>query len=97
MSAWAISWVPGVFAKNFGLVPLAAEPLLVQAGVKYMINAGPVGQPRDRDPRACYVIYDLERRFVFFRRVGYDMETTQKTILDSGLPSMSADLLADGR
>jgi diadenosine tetraphosphatase ApaH/serine/threonine PP2A family protein phosphatase len=56
-----------------------------------------VGQPRDRDPRACYVIYDLERRFVFFRRVGYDMETAQKTILDSGLPSMSADRLADGR
>lgn len=89
--------VPGAFARNVDIVQLAAEPLLLQAGVKYMINAGSVGQPRDRDPRACYVIYDLERRFVIFRRVGYDMETTQKTILDSGLPSMSADRLADGR
>lgn len=89
--------VPGAFAKNGSLLQLPAEPLLLQAGVKYLINAGSVGQPRDGDPRACYVIYDLERRFVFFRRVGYDMETTQKTILDIGLPSMSADRLADGR
>lgn len=89
--------VPGVFAKNVGLVQLAADPLLLQAGVKYLINAGSVGQPRDRDPRACYVIYDLERRFVFFRRVRYDMDATRKTILDSGLPPMSAERLADGR
>ena len=89
--------VPGVFAKNSSLVQLPAEPLLLEAGVKYLINAGSVGQPRDGDPRACYVIFDLERRFVFFRRVGYDMETTRRTILDSGLPPIDAERLADGR
>lgn len=89
--------VPGAIAKNCSIEQLAAKPLLLQDGVKYMINAGSVGQPRDRDSRACYVIYDLERRFVFFRRVDYDMDTARKAILDSGLPPMSAERLADGR
>ncbi|MBW2984940.1 metallophosphatase family protein [Candidatus Woesearchaeota archaeon] len=38
------------------------------------VNVGSVGQPRDRDNRACYVIYDTETRELTFRRVGYNIE-----------------------
>lgn len=43
---------------------------------KYIINVGSVGQPRDGDPRACYLLYDESRRAVEWRRIPYDIETT---------------------
>jgi diadenosine tetraphosphatase ApaH/serine/threonine PP2A family protein phosphatase len=63
----------------------------------YLLNPGSVGQPRDRDPRAAYAIYDPERHVVEFRRVAYDVETASKKILDAGLPSTLASRLHDGR
>jgi diadenosine tetraphosphatase ApaH/serine/threonine PP2A family protein phosphatase len=49
-------------------------------GRKTIINIGSVGQPRDHDPRACYVIFDPEKRTVRWRRVEYDFEKTAKKI-----------------
>jgi predicted phosphodiesterase len=54
----------------------------------YMINPGSVGQPRDGDPRAAYVIYEKERRLVRFRRVEYSIETTCQKIRLAGLPDV---------
>ncbi len=51
---------------------------------RYIINAGSVGQPRDRDPRACYAIISDEK--VELRRVKYDVETTQRKMHNAGLP-----------
>ncbi|EMI21295.1 metallophosphoesterase [Rhodopirellula maiorica SM1] len=45
---------------------------------RLMINVGSVGQPRDGDPRSCYVVYD--EQVVEFRRVEYDIEETVKEI-----------------
>jgi diadenosine tetraphosphatase ApaH/serine/threonine PP2A family protein phosphatase len=45
---------------------------------KFMVNVGSVGQPRDGDPRACYVI--LENRSLTYRRVKYDVERTARKI-----------------
>ena len=45
---------------------------------KVMINVGSVGQPRDGDPRACYVLLDDNE--VRFRRVDYDVESTMKKL-----------------
>lgn len=63
----------------------------------YIINPGGVGQPRDGNPDAAYAILDLEARTVTFRRVAYDIEDTQKRILDAGLQRHLADRLAMGR
>ncbi len=63
---------------------------------RYLINCGAVGQPRDGDPRASYVIYDLNEKSIEFRRVDYDIESAQKKIRDAGLPSVLADRLAKG-
>jgi diadenosine tetraphosphatase ApaH/serine/threonine PP2A family protein phosphatase len=70
---------------------------MIEDGSKYFINVGSVGQPRDGDWRACYAIYDLDHRMIVFRRVEYDIETTQRKILEAKLPSMLAERLADGR
>ncbi|MCB1195732.1 metallophosphoesterase family protein [bacterium] len=64
---------------------------------KTIINVGSVGQPRDGDPRASYVIYDSELRLVTFERIEYDIATAQKKIVKSGLPKILATRLQLGK
>ncbi len=61
-----------------------------------IINPGGVGQPRDGDPRAAFMIYDTERGFTFYR-IPYDFEKTQEKIMKAGLPQYLATRLAYGR
>ena len=61
-----------------------------------IINPGGVGQPRDGDPRAAFMIYDTERGFEFYR-VPYNLEKTQEKIINAGLPQFLAVRLAYGR
>lgn len=63
----------------------------------YLINVGSVGQPRDRDPRAAYALYDPAEPRVVLRRVGYDVAKAQRKIREASLPVLLADRLADGR
>ena len=66
-------------------------------GCRYIVNVGSVGQPRDRDPRSAYCVYDDEKRSVEIKRVPYDLESAQRKIRDAGLPEMLAERLAYGR
>ncbi len=61
-----------------------------------IFNPGSVGQPRDRDPRAAYAIYDVEKQTWEPRRVEYDILAVQKRIRDAGLPDKHAARLAEG-
>jgi len=61
-----------------------------------IINPGGVGQPRDGDPRAAFMIYDTEHGFTFYR-VAYPFEKTQEKIIKAGLPQYLATRLAYGR
>jgi len=70
--------------------------LELERGRRYLINVGSVGQPRDRDPRAAYAIWDAERGTVAVRRVVYDIATAREKILAGGLPRFLADRLAWG-
>ncbi len=71
-----------------------------QKGVKldkscrYIINAGSVGQPRDGDPRACYLLLSDEE--ALFVRVPYDIRTTQEKMSVAGLPLPLIERLARG-
>ena len=65
-------------------------------GRRYIINVGSVGQPRDRDPRAAYVLWDEDERSVTLRRVTYDHKAAAAKILRAGLPRALADRLAHG-
>lgn len=89
--------VPKVYVKTDRVREEAPEMVKIQAGAKYFINVGSVGQPRDGDWRACYAIMDMEEQTVYFRRVEYDLAKAQQKILKAGLPEMLAERLADGR
>ena len=61
-----------------------------------MLNPGSVGQPRDGDPRAAWLLLDQAAGRVEFRREDYDVEATQREIRDAGLPAVLGERLAAG-
>ncbi len=63
---------------------------------RYLINPGSVGQPRDGDPRASFLVYDADDHRVTFNRVEYDIRACQDKIIRAGLPSQLAERLASG-
>ena len=63
---------------------------------RYLINPGAVGQPRDRDARASYAMYDSGMRRFTLYRVPYNVDAARKRILGAGLPAILADRLARG-
>jgi diadenosine tetraphosphatase ApaH/serine/threonine PP2A family protein phosphatase len=63
---------------------------------KMILNPGSVGQPRDRDPRAAYAIYDTEARTWTSRRVAYNIPEVQDRIRAAGLPEKHAIRIAEG-
>jgi predicted phosphodiesterase len=68
----------------------------LEPGTRYMLNPGSVGQPRDRDPRAAYMIYDSDAQKVLLRRLEYPIEEAQDRIRAAGLPEVLADRLSVG-
>ncbi|HPO91003.1 MAG TPA: metallophosphoesterase family protein, partial [Victivallales bacterium] len=63
---------------------------------KVIINPGSVGQPRDLDPRASSVIFDLKRNCISVIRAEYDIAKAQKDIIKAGLPKNLASRLSAG-
>lgn len=89
--------VPGIFTENFQFYsPEDINYEYKLDGRKTLCNVGAVGQPRDGDWRACYVILDGD--VIRFRRVEYDVETTIKKIYAvPDLENFLGDRLRDGR
>ncbi|HVN62967.1 MAG TPA: metallophosphoesterase family protein [Gaiellaceae bacterium] len=63
---------------------------------RWLLNPGSVGQPRDGDPRAAWLLVDFGARRATFERVEYDIAATQVEILEAGLPELLALRLASG-
>ena len=78
---------------NLG-TPTLDYPLEMQP--RMILNPGSVGQPRDRDPRAAYAIYDTEARTWEPHRVQYNIAEVQQHIREAGLPEKHALRLAEG-
>jgi diadenosine tetraphosphatase ApaH/serine/threonine PP2A family protein phosphatase len=72
------------------------EEAILKEGVRYIINVGSVGQPRDGNPRAAYGLYDEACRKYLLKRVSYDVQTAQKKIIRAGLPPYLARRLSFG-
>jgi len=89
--------VPGIFTEDFRFFsPEEVDYRFRLNEGKTMINVGSVGQPRDGDPRACYVV--LEDDLVRFRRVEYPVEETIEKIYEvPELDNFLGDRLRDGR
>jgi predicted phosphodiesterase len=76
-----------------GLAPAGTQ---VTLGGRWLLNPGSVGQPRDGDPRAAWLLLDLDRRAAVFHRVPYPVERTQEEMRASGLPETLASRLQRG-
>ena len=61
-----------------------------------IVNPGSVGQPRDRDPRAAYAIYDTESHAWNYRRIPYDIQAVQGRMVAAGLPERHIQRLTSG-
>jgi diadenosine tetraphosphatase ApaH/serine/threonine PP2A family protein phosphatase len=89
--------IPGVFTTSGDFVtPEDCNYVYRLTGQKVMVNVGSVGQPRDNDRRACYVLWDDNQ--VTFRRIDYDCQKTRDKI--HGIPdldNMLGDRLLSGR
>lgn len=71
--------------------------LNIENGYRYLINVGSVGQPRNRDPRASFAVFDSDAKIVTRYRIPYDLRTTQEKILQAGLPEHLANRLENGK
>ena len=68
----------------------------LQPGVRYLVNVGSVGQPRDHDAQAAYAVYDTDARRLELTRVPYPIARAQEKIRAAGLPDRCADRLGRG-
>jgi predicted phosphodiesterase len=90
---------PIVFTHLTGRPVRTIEPraeLITAPGRRYLVNPGSVGQPRNRDPRSQYAIYDVDAGLVTFRKVSYDISAAQERILQAQLPPALAARLSQG-
>ena len=75
----------------------AGTALAITEGLRLLVNPGSVGQPRDRDPRAAFAMYDVDNHSILFRRVPYDIAGAQQAIRAAKLPERLAERLGSGR
>lgn len=89
--------VPVAYAKNGEVETLVAgQTLTLEKGKSYLVNPGSIGQPRDRDPRASFLVYDDRKSQIKFYRADYDINATARKIMEAGLPERLAERLKLG-
>lgn len=76
---------------------LAEETFLLSSEDRYIVNVGSVGQPRDGDPRASFVIFDTQERRIEYVRLEYNVRQTFEEVMNQGLPPLLAHRLLNGR
>jgi len=94
--------IPMIFHENTDNTIELINPTLDKAinlhpNRRYVINVGSVGQPRDDDQRACFVLYDEEQHSIRYHRVEYDYQTTITKLAKYKLPADFAERLKYGR
>lgn len=92
--------VPVVFRVDDGrieAVPAAPDTSISIRAGRSLVNPGSVGQPRDGNPAASYLVLDTDADLAEFRRVAYDIGATQKAMRQVGLPPRLAERLGYGR
>jgi predicted phosphodiesterase len=89
--------VPVVFERQGRVIRSSFTTYRTTLGRKCFVNTGSVGQPRDGDPRASYIIYEPAQRRLELRRVPYDIVSTQRKIAEAGLPDRLAKRLDYGK
>lgn len=75
---------------------LVAPQIICDPTAKYIITVGSVGQPRDRDPRACCGVFDTQTRVFEYHRLVYDVQSVRQKIFDAGLAPVFGERLLVG-
>ncbi len=78
-------------------IPLPGKPVPFSSARRYAVVVGSVGQPRDRNPAACWALHDIEERSVTMLRAAYDIDATVRKIKDAGLADWLGRRLYEGR
>lgn len=86
-----------VTAKMTSFVPKTDVPVQLLRGRQWLAVLGSVGQPRDGDPSAAFVLFDTESCQITYCRVPYDIASAASKIRENGLPPWLADRLSQGR
>lgn len=76
---------------------MRTDKIVLDPELKHIVNIGSVGQPRDSNHDACWVMYDSDIGSVEFRRVPYDISAVQKKMADAGIAQYLIDRLSEGR
>ncbi len=79
-----------------GVIELPAGDITLRRDRKYIVSVGSVGQPRDFDNRASFVVFDSKERHLAFRRVEYDVEASSEKVLQRRLERNFAQRLVIG-
>lgn len=92
------SHAPIVFIRDekIGIFTSVAD-IKLQDAQSYIVNAGSVGQPRDGNPQASFVVYDSQKNKLQIKRVSYDVQKAKDKIIKAGLPRILAERLVVGR
>jgi len=91
------SHVPVGFVQDDFIGYITGQVIPLERGQKMVVNVGSVGQPRDQDPRACFVVLDTSENQVRYHRVRYDIDATISKIDAVGLPRPLGERLLVGR
>jgi diadenosine tetraphosphatase ApaH/serine/threonine PP2A family protein phosphatase len=86
-----------VTAKMTSFVPKTDVPVQLLRGRQWLAVLGSVGQPRDSDPSASFVLFDTASCQITYCRVPYDIASAANKIRENGLPPWLADRLSQGR
>lgn len=83
--------------EKIDIVPLSEETRIkLDPNTRYLINPGSIGQPRDKNPKPSYIIFDSTKKELHLRRFTYDIKETQRKIREAGLPEILASRLEAG-
>jgi diadenosine tetraphosphatase ApaH/serine/threonine PP2A family protein phosphatase len=86
--------IPRAYARGLGEIrPPWDEGWDLPTDRRILVNAGSVGQPRDGDPRAAYILFDEGENRLFLRRVEYDVAAAAAAVRSAGLPERTASRL----
>lgn len=78
-------------------IPLNSQKKIkLDPNTRYLINPGSIGQPRDKNPKSSFIVYDSDKREILFSRYEYNIKRTQKKIRAAGLPELLASRLESG-
>lgn len=86
----------GYDGKDLQFDPMQQNTVQLKSEYRYIINVGAIGQPRDGDPRAKYVMWDSHRKILQIRRVGYNVDRVIDLISERGFLRRDAERLLTG-